>query len=244
MVQMVRGVALGLTWLLLQQVPAALRAQEIGSKVPGQAAAAEPGTVADARSSEFAGDRRPLYRLGQSDVLELTFEFASEFNQTVTVQPDGYITPKGIRQLYVQGKTLPQLQDALTEAYAVLLHDPRITLVLKDFEKPYFIAAGQVARPGKYELRSSTTLTEAVAIAGGLTEQSKHSQVVLFRRVTDDVVETRVLDMKKMLRSRDLNEEVQLRPRDMIYVPQNTISKLRRYLPVPTLGMYMNSAQF
>ena len=72
--------------------------------------------------------------------------------------------------------------------YGAFLHDPEVSIILKDFEKPFFLAGGQVARPGKYELRSPTTVAEAVAIAGGFTEQAKHSQVVLFRKLLDGVV--------------------------------------------------------
>ena len=241
-------IALSFTWLLMQPVIAATQTRETGSqtssKTPEFVDVAQPGTAVDARSSEFAGDRRPLYRLATSDVLELTFDLAPEYNQTLTILPDGFIAPRGTAELHVQGHTLAEVRQQLNQAYAGILNDPNGTVALKDFEKPYFIAAGQVARPGKYELRGETTVSEAMAIAGGTTEQSRHSQVVLFRRVTDDVVEAHVLNLKKMLQSKDLNEEVRLRPRDLIFVPQNTISKIRRYLPVPSLGMYMNSGQF
>ena len=36
------------------------------------------------------------YRLTPSDVLELTFPYVTEFNQTVTVQPDGYVTLRAV----------------------------------------------------------------------------------------------------------------------------------------------------
>jgi|SRR5215469_1618734 len=55
------------------------------------------------------------------------------------------------------------------------LHDPEVTVLLKDFERSYFIASGEVTRPGKYELHGPTTVTTAVAMAGGFTQQSKHS---------------------------------------------------------------------
>ena len=77
-------------------------------------------------------------------------------------------------------------------------------MALKEFERPYFIVGGEVGKPGKYELRSDTTVAEAVQIAGGLTQQAKHSQVVLFRRVNDDLVETRLLNLKKMLKESSL----------------------------------------
>ena len=87
-----------------------------------------------------------------------------------------------------------------------------------------------MGKPGRYELRSDTTVAEAVQIAGGFTAQSKHSQVVLFRRVNDDLVETRLLNLKKMLKQNGLKEDAHLRPGDLVYVPQNTISKMSRFL--------------
>jgi polysaccharide export outer membrane protein len=115
---------------------------------------------------------------------------------------------------------------------------------LKEFEHPFFVAAGQVAHPGKYELRSSTMATEAIAIAGGFTDQSKHSQVVLFRRVSEGVVETHVLNLKTMLASRNLEEDLEIKPGDMLFVPQNRISKIRKFLPVASLSTFFTPAQF
>ena len=210
---------------------------------PGTATT-KPGGVDGTGNPAFGGERRPLYRLHKSDQLEIDFTFSPEFNQTISVQPDGFVGLKGLGNIYAEGQTLPELQASLRDAYAPMLHDPEVTIVLKDFDKPFFIAAGQVSRPGKYELRADMTATEAVAIAGGFTQDARHSQVVLFRRVTNDVVEARVLNLKKMLSSHDLNEDPHLRPGDMLYVPESTVSKLRRFAPRPSLGMYLNGAQF
>ena len=223
-------------------------AQEERSRVAivnaGSTASTKPGTADGAWSPALTGERRPLYRLRKSDVLEVSFTFAPEFNQTVTVQPDGFIALKGLDELYAEGATLAEVRATIAAAYAATLHDPEITVVLKDFDKPYFIAGGEVTRPGKYELRGDTTVTEAVAIAGGLNGQAKHSQVVVFRRVTNELVETHVLNLKRMLNSRNVAEDIHLRPGDLVYVPQNTISKIRRYLPSPNLSMYWNPSQF
>ncbi len=81
-------------------------------------------------------------------------------------------------------------------------------------------------------------------IAGGLTQQAKHSQVVLFRRINNDFVEARVLNLKKMLKRNRLQEDAHLRPGDMVFVPQNALSKIARFLTKPSVSMYMNSSQF
>lgn len=189
-------------------------------------------------------ERNPRYQLRKGDSFDLDFAFSPEFNQTVAVQPDGYVTLKGVGSLLVEGLTVPELTETIRAAYAGILHDPVVTVALKDFEKPYFIAAGQVGRPGKYDLRSDLTLTQAVAIAGGFTDAAKHSQVLLFRRVSQDLVEARLLNVKKMLQARDLREDVYLRPGDMLFVPQNTISKIQRYLPTSHLGVYLNTNRY
>ena len=191
-------------------------------------------------SLQLTGERRPLYRLRKSDSIQISFTFSPEFDQTLTLQPDGYVVLKGIGNLAADGATLPELTEAIRQAYSATLHDPEVTVTLKDFEKPFFLAAGEVGHPGKYELRADTTVTEGITIAGGFTHQAKHSQVVLFRRVSNQFAEARVLNIKQLLKTLDLNEDVQLRPGDLVFVPQNSISKMQKYIPIPSLGMYYN----
>ena len=189
-------------------------------------------------------ERRPLYRFNKSDVAEICFAFTPEFNQTVTIQPDGYITLKEAGRLIAEGLTAQELEMSIAAAYSNLLHDPRVTVIVKDFDRPYFIAGGEVARPGKYELRGDTTLSAAVAIAGGFTQQSKHSQVLLFRRVTAELVETRVVNVKQMLKHHNLDEDVSLQAGDYVFVPRSTVSKIMRFMPATSMGMYSTATNF
>jgi polysaccharide export outer membrane protein len=243
---------LALTCCLLQQGLVAAVAQEqrpiVAVEQTGSAVATKSG-VADglgtsSSSPALTGVRRPLYRLCKSDVLAISFAFSPEFDQIVSVQPDGYIALKGVKLLTAEGVTVPELQADIGLAYAGVLHDPEVTIVLQDFDKPYFIVGGEVNHPAKYELRSDISVTEAVAIAGGLTQRAKHSQIVLFRRVSDDLVESHLLDMKAMMKSRTLAEDIHLKPGDFLFVPQNLISKIKQYLPTSSLSMYASPTQF
>ena len=206
----------------------------------GLTTAVASGTITQEGDRPELHRRNPRYQLCRGDVMQLNFTLTPEFDQAVTVQPDGFITLLGVGDLHVEGQTIPDVTQAIRAAYATKLHDPILTVRLMDFEKPYFIAGGEVGHPGKFELRGDTTLTQAVAIAGGFTENSKHSQVFLFRRVSNDWVETKRFDLKKMLKSGNLREDAHLRPGDMLYVPKNTFSKMKRFIPVATLGTYVN----
>lgn len=188
------------------------------------------GTASTAPPSRGFAERYPRYQLAAGDVFDLAFAFTPDFNQTISIQPDGYVTLRDIGDLQVQGMTVPQLTEALKKAYGKILRDPEITIVLKDFQKPYFTASGAVGRPGKYELRGPVTVSEAVAMAGGFTDKAKHSQVLLFRRVSDDWFEVKKLNVKSVLQGK-YQEDVHLRPGDMVFVPQNFISKIKQFLP-------------
>jgi len=93
-------------------------------------------------------------------------------------------------------------------------------------------------------LHGEITVTEAVAVAGGFTDKSRHSHVVLFRRVSSQWTEARILNVKKMMNAGNLSEDFVLRPGDMIFVPQNTISKISRYIPNSSVSSYIGPTTF
>jgi polysaccharide export outer membrane protein len=206
----------------------------------GQASSASPSTTP---APQFQ-TRYPRYKIGSGDTFDVNFELSPEFNQTVTVQPDGFITLRSVGDVNVAGQTVPQLTQTLKQAYAKILNDPLIVVMLKDFEKPYFIADGQVGKPGRYDLRGDVTLAEAIAIAGGFTDAAKHSQVLLFRRVSDEWVEAKVVNIKQMLKNGNLHEDPHLHPGDMLVVPKNTLSKIQRYIPSSSMGAFTQFGKF
>jgi polysaccharide biosynthesis/export protein len=210
---------------------------------PANGATTQPGKAGGKGDPAFGGERHPLYRLSKSDTVDVNFTFSPDFNQTLTVLPDGFVALKGAGTLLAEGLTVPEMQSAIAKAYRGFLHEPEVTVILKEFDKPYFLASGEVARPGKYELRGDLTVNEAVAIAGGFTQQARHSQVVVFRRISAYVAESHVVDLKKMLNSRDLHEDMHLQPGDFIYVPQSRISKIRKFVPTSSMSWYMNPTQ-
>jgi len=210
-------------------------AQEGTSRPPASGGAETKAVLSENAANTTVGpsfqQRYPRYKLEFGDQFDVSFELSPEFNQTVTVQPDGYITLRGAGDVQVAGQTVPQLTETLRQAYAKILKDPVISVVLKDFEKPYFIADGQVGKPGKYELRGETTLTQAIAIAGGFQDTAKHSQVLLFRRVNSDWLSAKIINVKEMEKKGNLHEDPYLHPGDMLFVPKNRFSKIRSFIP-------------
>ncbi len=211
-----------------------------GQQALSSAAAPAPDAGKASASSLGFSDRSPRYRIEPGDTFDLTFELSPEFNQTaVAVQPDGFVTLRSVGDVKVAGQTVPEVTQTLRTAYSKMLNNPLISVVLKEFEKPYFVADGQVAKPGKYEMHGNTTLTQAIAIAGGFQSSAKHSQVLLFRRIDDQWTEAKLIDVKKMQKSHNLSEDPVLHPGDMVVVPKNVLSKIDRLIPNLSMGTYV-----
>lgn len=195
-------------------------------------------------SSSQLEPRYPRYVIRREDVLQLTFPLTPEFNQKVTVQPDGFINLRNAGNVHAEGLTVPQLVDAIGKAYAGTLHKPIIQADLLDFEKPFFTVSGQVGKPGKYELRSDITIAEALAVAGGMTQGAK-TQVFLFHHTANGWVETRKVNLKDILRGKKVKEDASIRPGDMIYVPEKFIENFKKYVPYNlTSGIYAGPPPF
>ena len=218
--------------ILLTLAPISLWGQQHNSVAAAASAVSDP-----TGSNPHPGDdrpalqqRNPRYQVQRDDVLIISFALSPELNQTVTIQPDGYINLQNVGSLYVQGMTVPEVTAALKQTYSKTLRDPIIDVDLKDFQKPYFVALGQVGKPGQYDLRYDMTVTEAIGVAGGFNPTAK-TQVFLYHRVSDQWVEVKQLNLKQILNGKNVNEDAHIAPGDMIFVPEKFITKFRKYVP-------------
>jgi polysaccharide biosynthesis/export protein len=177
------------------------------------------------------------YRLQASDVLELEYEYTPEYNQTVTVGPDGTVTLRLVGTVKVEGLSLDEATSAIKAKASVPLNHPELSLTLKEFVKPHFTIYGEVQKPGVYDMHGEVTVLQAIAISGGQKETSKQTQVVLLRKVSGDLAEVKVINTKTMSTADGVREDFALKPDDMIIVPKNKLGKLEPYVRVSSMAL-------
>jgi polysaccharide biosynthesis/export protein len=205
--------------------------QLASSSVPEAAQAApQPSGAQVSPDRPALQHRNPRYKVMKNDVVTISFPLSPELNQKVTVLPDGYIILQNAGSVFIQGMTVPEISEAVKKAYSGILHDPIVDVDLVDFQKPYFVALGQVAKPGQYDLRYDMTITQAVAVAGGFAPTAK-TQLLLYHPISPTMMEVKRLNIKEILNGKNVNEEVHLSPGDMIFVPEKMITKFRKYVP-------------
>ena len=185
---------------------------------------------------------RTRYKLQSGDKLEVAFRYTPELNQTVTVEPDGFINLTATGELKVTAMTLEQVTGLIEQTAATHLHAPVVNLTLKDFHKPFYVVSGEVKHPGRFDMEDGTTAWQAVLQAGGMDVAARSSQIVVFRRLNSEDAQVHVLDLHHMLKGKDLEHDMMLEPGDMILVPRDRIAKFDRIVKAANLGLYLNPA--
>jgi polysaccharide export outer membrane protein len=193
-----------------------------------------------ALASDAFATRQPRYHLNPGDVVAVNYRYTPEYNTTVSIQPDGFATLPLIGEQKLGGLTLTEALSQLKAKAGERLNDPEITIDLKDFEKPYYIVGGEVGNPGRFEIRGRVTALRAIEMAGGFKISSKSSQVLLIRPVSGTDAETKLIDLKKVIDRRDLKEDVELQPGDLLVVPKTRLAKIEPYVRLANFGMYLN----
>ena len=190
------------------------------------------------RLGTFGAEER--YVLHAGDVLDIQYRYTPEFNQTVTVQPDGFISLEIGGDVKVSGRNLEQVRNVILTKARTRLASPELIVVLKEFQKPYVVVSGEVVQPGKLEMREKLTALQAVLLAGGFKDSAKSSQILIFRKLNADMAEVKSLNFKSLKRTSDLENDLTLEAGDMILVPRNRISKIERYVRIASLATFLN----
>jgi len=158
----------------------------------------------------------------------------------VTIRPDDRVSLDGAGTLIAAGLTVEEFKSRVVQLASARLVDPEVTVELKEFERPHVMVEGEVASPGKVELRGNLSALDAIALAGGFKNTGKQSKVLLLRQQEDGTGVTRVLDLKQIVAQKRLEEALQLQAGDVIYVTQNSLSKVERLVHLGQFGAYYN----
>jgi protein involved in polysaccharide export with SLBB domain len=170
------------------------------------------------------------YYLQPGDVISITFFQNPELNETVPVRPDGRISLQLIDEVEVAGLAPPRLQELLNEKYIPYLKKPMATVSIKSFGGQKVYVGGQVNTPGVITIGGRTTIAQAIFDAGGVRSDADISDILIISREADNSAVPREVNLKKALKGKLPEEEILIRPYDIIYVPKSGIVKANEFI--------------
>ncbi len=129
-----------------------------------------------------ANSTKDEYLLGPEDVLDITVWRSDELTQKgIVVRPDGYISIPLIGEVEVTGRTAKELAAHIAERLKEYKEKPSVHVKVKEVNSYYVYVLGDVAKPGKYQLKSHTTVLQAIAMAGGFTPYAAKNKMQVRR---------------------------------------------------------------
>jgi protein involved in polysaccharide export with SLBB domain len=188
------------------------------------ASAISPENCLDAGGSSDADAAG--YRIQPGDQLAIDFYLNSEFNDNVSVQPDGRIVLRLVGPLQASGQTPGQLASAINHAYSRELKDPSATVHVQNMPSRQIFVQGQVNHPGAFPLQPGMTALQAIASAGGHTDEASMKDVVLIRRDACGRADGSKLDLASASDTPEKGEDVMLMPHDTLVVPRSKIANV------------------
>jgi polysaccharide export outer membrane protein len=183
------------------------------------------------------------YTLRPGDEFLLAYRITPEFNQDVTLGPDGHANLYIVGDVQLSGLTLQQAHDLIIQKEASRLNDPELSIVMKDFDKPFVVVSGEVVLPGRILVRRELTALQAVMLAGGFKETAKDTQVLVYRRLgAGDLAEVHEINLHRIRKKAQLQNDLLLQPGDMLMIPVNKVEHVQRYVRLNPFGFSYNLA--
>lgn len=125
------------------------------------------------------------FLLGPEDVLDVVVWRNQDLSKQVVVRPDGLISLPLIGDVRASGLTAEQLVQRIGERLKEFKESPSVSVSVREVNSYQVYVLGEVAKPGKYALKSYTTVLQAIATAGGFTQFASKNNIQVLRNGTN-----------------------------------------------------------
>src|SRR5688572_28133692 len=127
------------------------------------------------------------FLLGPEDVLEITVWRNQDLSRQTVVRPDGMVSMPLIGDVLASGMTATQLAAKIADKLKEFKESPAVSVSVKEVNSYNVFILGEVQKPGKYQLKTHTSVLQAIALAGGFTlYASKNKMQVVTAEVNGD----------------------------------------------------------
>lgn len=186
------------------------------------------GVLAGCSTSSYPAAPRSVaspdhrYLIGPLDALTIVVWRNPELSSSVTVRPDGRISTPLVEDILASGKNPVDLSREIEKSLSKYIRDPVVTVVVNGFQGVYseqIRIVGEATRPQAVPYRQNMTILDVMIQAGGLTDFADGNGAVLVRGA--EGAKPYALRLKDLLKRGDISANVDVRPGDIIIVPQS-----------------------
>lgn len=170
----------------------------------------------EAKGAELAKD--PDYVIGIEDVLEIAVWKNPDLSKIVGVRPDGMISLPLIGDIRAAGLTPLQLRDNINERLKEYQETVVTSVIVQEVRSYRIFVLGEVLSPGTYNLSRKTTVLQAIAMAGGMSQFASNNIILVREGSGGEAEKTRIRFSEIIDEDAKKDKNLVLRPGDTIFV--------------------------
>jgi polysaccharide biosynthesis/export protein len=159
------------------------------------------------------------YVIGANDVLAINVWKEPEVSRSVPVRSDGKISLPLVGELQASGQTPRQLEEEISKRLQSYISEPEVTVIVTDSKSQKVNILGMVVKPGAYLLTSSTSVLDAIAMAGGFKDFAKQKSIYVLRQAPDGTQKRIPFNYKEVIKGKNPDQNIRLLPGDTVVVP-------------------------
>ena len=162
------------------------------------------------------------YKLNPGDEVEISVWNEEDLQKTISVLPDGMISFPLVGHLQAAGKSAAEIETVIAAKLDAYIADPEVNVTVTSTRGNVVFVVGKVLKPGPIVMIQSTTVMQALAMAGGLNEFASANSIKIIRRsgleegAQETLLKIRYSDLEK---GNDLSSNHILNYGDVIVVP-------------------------
>jgi polysaccharide export outer membrane protein len=181
-------------------------------------AAAQSPAPAPADSNSASKPHDDSFVIGNDDVLAINVWKEPDISRSIPVRSDGKISLPLVGEVQAAGMTPAKLEKEIAVRLKNYISEPEVTVMVQQVNSQKFNILGQVVKPGSYMIANSTTVLDAIALAGGFRDFAKKKSIYVLRQ--GPTGESRIpFNYKDVSQGRNMAQNVKLEPGDTIIVP-------------------------
>jgi polysaccharide export outer membrane protein len=159
-----------------------------------------------------------VYTVKPGDVLSVAVWKEPDLQGPVLVRPDGTFSFPLAGQIDARGRSVPELQQMLTDKLKKYISDPVVTVSISEVKGNKVYVLGQVNKPGEFVVNPRVDVMQALSMAGGTTAYAALGDIMILRR-TESGQQSLPFHYADVARGRNLQQNIMLQAGDVVVVP-------------------------
>ena len=157
--------------------------------------------------------------IGNNDVLAISVWKEPDISRSVPVRSDGKISLPLAGEVQAAGLTPLKLEQEIAVKLQSYISEPEVTVIVQQINSQKFNILGMVSKPGSYSLTTSSTVLDAIALAGGFRDFAKQKSIYVLRQNPNGNELRLPFNYKDVVKGKNADQNVKLQPNDTIVVP-------------------------